>query len=251
LVKIIDSNVHLGISAYGEKQSTRQSLKLMDKFGIEASIVSTFTPPDMSFEDANRAVEKAVRQDPKRFRGAARIDPRISGSSGIIKKFLKKKAFVCVYLNPFEQAFKVNGSIAAPSFEIAEELDSPVIVESGYPIVSLPLQVAEVARKFRKVKIVMAHSGQLLASGQSESDAIYAISENSNVYCDTSQLILSGLGGFIEQLVGKGLGKRIIFGSNSPYGELSLELMRVEKANISEKEKQAILSENARELFGI
>lgn len=249
--RIIDSSVHIGVSAYGESQSAGQCVKLMDKFGIGLAIVSSFTPPDLSFEAANLVIEKAIRENGKRLKGAVRIDPRFSESPRMLKKFLKRSSFVCCYLNPFEQSFKVNSSLSEPLFEIAEELHSPVIIESGYPIVSLPLQVAEVAREFRKVKIVMTHSGQLLASGQSESDAIYAMSENVNLYCDTSQLILSGIDGFIGQLVQKGFGKRIIFASNSPRGDHSVELLRVQKADISESAKVAILFENARELFGI
>jgi len=254
-LSIIDINVHVGASAYGIDHSSKQCLRFMDRFGIETSVISCFTPPDLSFERANRLVEKIVLDNPSRFKGSVRVDPRFTGHQKILERFLSKKSFVCVSLNPFEQAFKVNDiSLVRSTFEIAEKAGSPVLLESGFPLVSLPLQVAEVARVFRKVNFIMTHSGLLLASGQSESDALSAIIENRNVFCDTSQIILSGLGGFIEQVVTSRRNqssKRVMFGSNSPTGEISVELLRIGKANISENEKCMILSENAKKLFGI
>jgi predicted TIM-barrel fold metal-dependent hydrolase len=224
----------------------------MGQSGVGISLISCFTPPDLSFEGANRKIEAIVRENPTKLRGLARIDPRQNGSLSFLKKFLQKTIFVGISLNPFEQAFKVNDPLVRPIYEAAEETDSPIMLESGYPVVSLPLQVTEVAREFRKVNFIMTHAGQLLASGQSETDSLRAIVDNSNIYCETSQIILTGVGGFIEQVMhsGKNGSKyRILFGSNAPQGELSVELMRVTKAAISENEKHLVLSKNAERLF--
>ena len=223
----------------------------MDANGIDLSVISSFTPLNLSFETSNRAIEHEVTSNRSWFRGAVRVDPRASAFRSILKKYLQKPSFVCIYLNPFEQAFKVNDALAFAAYEVAEDMGSPVVIESGYPIVSQPLQVAEAAREFRKVRFVMTHAGQMLASGQSEGDSLATLIENKNVFCDTSQIILSGIGGFIEQAIKGGAGKRILFGSNSPFGDLSVEMMRVREANISEQEKRAILSENAKHLFGM
>ena len=67
--------------------------------------------------------------------------------------------------------------------------------------------------------------------------------ENGNLYCDTSQIILSGLGGFIEQVVRaneKNSRDRVIFGINSPMGDVSVELLRVKSANIGEIKRNRI-----------
>jgi len=251
---VIDSNVRIGESVYGDHQSAKYYLELTERFGIERAIIRCFTPPDLEFEKANADIENIVCAHPSKFSGAVRIDPRLKHSLQILKKFAKKKAFVCISLDPFEQSFKVNSLQIYPIYEFAEKCGLPVVIESGFPIVSQPSQLAEVAGEFKRVKFIMTHAGQLLASGQSETDALLAMNENPNLYCDTSQVILSGIGGFIEQLLrsnNHNARSRILFGSNSPAGELSVELMRVDKANIAEKEKRMILSENARKLFQI
>ncbi len=250
---LIDANVHLGESIYGATQTETALLRSMKRNEIDFMLVSSFTPPNLDFEKANEYLRKTVKVHAKHFAGAATADPRLGRKSvASLKRFLQFKEFRAVFLNPYEQAFKVNSQLAFPIYETAEKMDCPVILESGYPIVSLPGQIAEVAREFKKVKFVMTHCGQLLASGQSEADAFSAIIENPNIYAETSQVILSGLGGFIEQLVSNGsnnVRNRILFGSNSPFGELSVELMRVRVANIGDSEKEKILSGNSRVLF--
>ncbi len=251
---VIDANVKIGVSAYGPSHSVEQCLESMNKFGIARSIISCFTPPDLSFEKANTIIEKITRENRTRFFGVVRVDPRFDGAKRILRKFLRKKSFVAVSLNPFEQAFKVGDPLAKEIYELAEEFDCPVLLESGFPIVSMPLQVSEVAKEFRKVDFIMTHSGQLMASGQSEYDSLRAMLENGNLYCDTSQIILSGLGGFIEQVVRaneKNSRDRVIFGSNSPMGDVSVELLRVKSANIGEIERNRIFSENALKLFSL
>ena len=251
---LIDINVKIGLSAYGSEHSAQQCLQEMDQFRIQKSIVSCFTPPDLSFENGNRTIEQFVLDNPSRFYGAVRIDPRFRGSKKLLRNFLRKRSFICVSLNPFEQAFKIGDPLVKDTLEIAEEFDVPVMVESGFPIVSLPLQVAEVAKEFKKVRFIMSHSGQLLASGQTESDALNTLLENRNVYSDTSLIILSGLGGFVEQVVRANENDsrtRLMFGSDSPMGNISVELLRIDKANIREEERRLIFSENARKLFRI
>ncbi len=95
---------------------------------------------------------------------------------------------------------------------------------------------------------------RLLASGQSESDSLYAILQNRNLYCDTSQIILSGIRGFIEQVISSNENNsrnRVMFGSNAPQGEISVELMRVQESNITDEEKRMVFSDNAKRLFDL
>jgi predicted TIM-barrel fold metal-dependent hydrolase len=252
---VIDANVHVGESIYGLTLSETSLLKSMKHHEIDFAVISSFTPPNLDFEKADAFIRKIVRAHPRHFLGSATADPRLGRKSvASLKRFLHFKEFGAITLHPFEQAFKVNSEIVFPVYEMAEKLGCPVILESGYPIVSLPGQIAEVAGEFKKVKFVMTHCGQLLASGQSEADAFSAIIENPNIYAETSQVILSGIGGFIEQLVsdgGNNVRNRIVYGSNSPFGDPSVELMRVQMASIDDIEKEKILSANSRALFGL
>jgi predicted TIM-barrel fold metal-dependent hydrolase len=232
----------------------------MKKFGIEKALVSCFTPLDLDFVKANREIQKVVRDNQRALKGVAVVDPRLRDQSlSILKQMVKTHGFSGILLNPFEQSFKVNGKFLSPIMDLAEEFRVPVIVESGYPIVSTPLQVAELSSDFRNVPIVMTYSGQRLASGQSESDALLAMTENPNLYSETSGTALSGIGGFIEQVFSehstsrsKGWvsgGERVIFGSESPLLDLGVELQRIIVSSISDKQKQMILRDNAVSLF--
>ncbi|MDA4130091.1 MAG: amidohydrolase family protein [Thaumarchaeota archaeon] len=252
---VIDSHVHMGNSIYGDSLSDRDFIRKMNRNGVETAVVSSFTPEDLDFEKANSSIRKMVRKYPKRFIGSITVDPRTTKTAiAILKKFLKTREFTSISLHPFEQSFKVNGEFAFSIYELAENFDCPVFLEAGYPIVSLPFQVAEASREYKKVKFVMTHCGQMEATGMSESEAYSSIVENPNIYAETSQVILTGVGGFIEQLArhkDRNMQSRIIFGSNSPFGDLALELMRVRFSNISNEIKEKIFSKNAKVLFGL
>ncbi len=269
----MDIHVHMGTSSiYGYNQlPVEDYLKLMRRYRIRKAIVSGFTPEDLNFEKMNVEVGKLLAAHPKEFVGAVFVDPRTKDKSiGILKAMLKLPSFVAIILNPYEQSFKANDlRFLSPVMEQAEHFNVPVIVESGYPMVSTPLQIGELARAYPKVPIVMTHAGQLLASGQSESDALAAMIENDNVYPETSQIILTGIGGFIQQVSSSSSSKnritentdrerkkiapidRILFGSDSPLCDLGVELERVLVSEISDEEKKKILHHNAVSLFAL
>jgi uncharacterized protein len=256
--QIIDCHVHLGKSVYGHTQSAEDYIRLMKKNGVQKALVSCFTPEDLDFERANRELKRAMSGYPGTLFGAVSVDPRLKKKSErILSEFLKSEAFHAVILNPFEQSFKINDeAFISPVMSLAEKFDVPLIVEAGFPIVSTAFQVGELARKYPKIPVVMTHAGQLLASGQAESDALKALHENVNLYAETSRMTLSGIGGFIQQLLGSNTaqsGKKpassIIFGSDSPICDLSVEILRVMVSETTEKEKNQILRENAIYLF--
>jgi predicted TIM-barrel fold metal-dependent hydrolase len=240
----------------------------MDRYGIAKAVVSCFTPKDLDFRKANKYIKEVVSYDPKkRFSGAAVVDPRLKDNSiAILKESLGSGKFSAIMLNPFEQSFKVDDErFLFPIMVHAEKFDVPVIIEAGYPIVSTALQVALLASRYPKIPIIMTHAGQLLASGQAESDALRAMLDNSNIFAETSLLALSGLGGFIRQSshlmsnqneVGSGLlytklktNNRIIFGSESPLSDPGVEIERVLAAKVSESEKRFIFHDVANALF--
>ena len=122
----------------------------MDKSGVQTSLVSCFTPPDLSFEKANREIEAAVRENRTRLRGLVRIYPRQNGSLNTLKRFLQKSVFVGISLNPFEQSFKVNDPLVWPVYEVAEETASPLMLESGTPLSLSPFRSLKWHENFEK-----------------------------------------------------------------------------------------------------
>jgi predicted TIM-barrel fold metal-dependent hydrolase len=260
---IIDSHVHIGRSVYGPELSVGDCLKLMGKYGVERALVSCFTPEDLDFVKANREVERVVDESGGMLAMALRLDPRQRARSA---ELLRGDGFSAVMLNPFEQSFRANEEhFLSPIMARAEQLGVPVIIEGGYPVLSTPLQVGDLATRYPMVSIVMTHAGQLLSSGQAESDALAAMSDNPNLFADTSLLTLTGIGGFLEQASHlKATGRRsvkakkelpsprLVFGSECPLSNIGVELSRVRWCSeISEDEKMRILRDNAIELFGL
>jgi hypothetical protein len=249
---IIDANCNIGASVYGPKQTPDMLLKSMNKYGIKKSVIIPFTPSDFNYEKANNYAASAVRKRPDRFVGFARIDPR-HGKRAIreVDRAVKRKKLQGVKLDPFEQGFQITSEIVDPILDKCSRLDIPVLVEAGYPALSLPIQIGEIADMHPDLAIIMAHGGQLAMSGIGIADALDVIKDTKNVYIETSGVPETGAECLVERAVKCVGAERVIFGTNSPMNDPVVEMSRVEVVNISDSEKDTIFAKSIGHLLEI
>jgi len=62
-------------------------------------------------------------------------------------------------LHPWLQSFSITSAGLKPVLEKAGELDMPVLFHDGTPPYSTPLQIADIAEKTPKTKIILGHAG--------------------------------------------------------------------------------------------
>lgn len=141
-------------------------------------------------------------------------------------------------------------------FRIYEEMNTHRMIayfHSGDPIMptragSDPAKLARVADAFPKMKIVVAHLGGL---DMLEEAQTYLVGKN--VYLDTAwvpSLELLDPDLIVDIFTRHGINK-ILFGTDSPGTYGPREIRWVKKLPLKEQDKERILFENARELFGI
>ena len=119
-----------------------------------------------------------------------------------------------------------------------------------------PLEVDEIAVRYRDVRFVLCHLGNPWISETAE-----IVYKNPNVYTDTSGLLghpsLRYFDRMFEQtqhelerlLLTVGDVDRILFGSDWPLQSLEIAVRLISELPIGEIEKERILSDNANELF--
>ena len=109
---------------------------------------------------------------------------------------------------------------------------------------SLPSQALELALKHPRMKIIMGHMG-----GTEWMSAIHAAQKADNLYLDTcaSYADRDKIGTAVKILGAE----RVLFGSGMTEGDPSIQKGAVLDAQISDREKEMVLYENARRLFGI
>ncbi|MCL4516128.1 MAG: amidohydrolase family protein [Firmicutes bacterium] len=244
---VIDGHVHVGQSLYGLGVTPEQLLQVMDEVGINKSVIVPVKPRDYDLSKANSYVAQAVRDYPDKFIGVARIDPWLGNDA------IEELERACLYqklkgiaLHPWEENFQINNPIVFPIMDFAERNKLPVVIEGGYPHVSHPLQIADLARRYPKVTVVMTNGGELDLSGFTRGDAHTAMKLCPNLIMGTSGLCSH------ERLVDtvNQLGpNRVIFESHLPMMEPSLEILRITRASISEEAKEAALSGNALRIY--
>jgi predicted TIM-barrel fold metal-dependent hydrolase len=143
-----------------------------------------------------------------------------------------------------------------------EKLGKPVIFHTGLLMEGLPgllrqvqpLNIDDVASKFPKLKIIMAHFGNPWIT-----DAAAVLFRNKNVYVDLSgyfeifkpipkkdiKYLIQDIT-FIKNWVGL---KRCLFGTDWPLYSQEEYLAAVKQIPMNTEEKELVLWKNARELF--
>ena len=243
---MIDSHCNLGKSELFKIEENADSLKRkLDLLGVGMAVVGPFGRElVVDTQTGNRRVREAVSRYPSSFVGLSGANPWLRESVDALKRHLLHDGMKGIKLNPTTQGFMANSEIAWPILEIAESLHVPVMIHSGTPVHSLPLNIADLADRFPNVTIVMAHMGYSDFFG----DAIVAAKRHQNIMLETSLMPVVGM---IERAVREVGYDRILYGSSSPNGNMELELFKIEMMDITAREREAILGENAKRIFNM
>lgn len=171
---------------------------------------------------------------------------------------------VAIKLYPGYQRFYPHDPALEPLLEFAARRRLVVMVHQGDTLTAdglvkyaRPVELDEVAVRFRDVRFVLCHLGNPWVE-----EAAEVVYKNPNVYTDTSGLCgaptLPFYGRMTERarrrlenlIVTVGSVERILYGSDWPLEPLSVAVDRILRLPISPEEKDRILGGNARALFG-
>jgi len=244
---IIDIHTHIGTSLFGYKLTPDDLLALFKELDIDGAVICPVKPFSYDFIDANNYINDVCKEYPDKFIGFARVDPwQKETAVNELKRCMEQFDFKGLFLNPYEEVFRINSEIVFPLVEIMEQYKLPVMISGGHPRVSTAWQIGDLASKFPNVNFIVTSGGQINISGAELWSAEIMLTENPNVFMETSGVYRED---FIEEMVQKLGPHRVIFGSNCPVYDLRLEINRIHWAHISDEEKKAIIGENAERLL--
>lgn len=243
----MDAHVHVGQSLQGFEQSVDDLLGNMDRLDINKAVLCPVRPMDYAYPPQNEFVAQTVHRYRDRFEGLGRVDPRRPDCEEETERCLADLRLRGIYLHPWEDAFCIAEPIVDRVMSICLSHRVPVVVATGYPWVSEAPQVAELARRFPKVPIIMTNGGQINISGLGQRNAWLALTEHPNIFITTAGVYRED---FLEEVITRISPRRVLFGSLSPLYDQDYELHRVQWAHVSESVKEEVLGGNAQELFG-
>ena len=231
-----------------------ETLRLAKRMGIEKIVLLGgglgfgHYPTEDNVRQVNDHTLKLVKLRPNEIIGLCYLNPSHSRRfiAGEIERRIEQEGFKGIKLSV---AVNARSKRVDAIMRKAEELDAFILYHCWYKTVkkyrneSDPSDIAHLAARFPNVKIVMAH---LTAAGI---QGVQDIRPYPNIYPDTSGS--QGFSGIVEYAVEQLGAERILFGSDIPGRDFSVQLGRIYGARITEKQKRIILSTNARKLLGI
>jgi uncharacterized protein len=247
MAMIIDAHVHVGRSLHRYEQSVDDLLRSMDRLAIERALLYPVRPVEYAYPPENEFVAEIMTRHRGRFWGLGRVDPRRPDCAAEAERCLADLGLRGLYLHPWEDTFCIADSIVDPLLQACARRRSPVVVAAGYPWVSEAPQVAELARRFPEVPIVMTNGGQINISGLGQQNAWLALTGHANIFITTSGVYRED---FLEDVMTRIGSTRVLFGSLSPLYDQDYELHRVLWAHVSDGVRGDVLGGNAETLFG-
>ena len=175
------------------------------------------------------------------------IDPTRPATYEQAEQALAQPHCVGIKIHPEEHVYPITEHGRA-IFEFAAKHDALILTHSGHEN-SLPADIVPFADDHLNVRVILAHIG--CSSGPDRTLQVRGIqqSKHGNVYADTSS-VMSISPGLIEWAVSEVGVERVLFGTDTPLYSTSMQRARIDKAELSDEEKQMILRDNAVKLLG-
>lgn len=246
MTDVFDFHTLVGVSLQGYQQDPEELLARMDSLDVTRAVLCPVRPLEYAYPPSNEYVAVSRDRHPDRFYAFGRIDPRAPDAQLETTRCLTELHLDGVYLNPFEDTTAVTDPRVASIIDICAAHRVPMLIETGYPLVSEALQVADVARRFPTVPIVMTNGAQLNISGLGQRNAWLALQNHANLHITTSGLYRQD---FLEAAAQNLTPPRVIFASQSPLLSQEYELHRVRLARVDSGTREQILSRTADRLL--
>lgn len=241
---VIDVHTHL----FGTDKCDKELvLKAMDRYQIDKVYLSTILGdpyPSMALvEAANAATAQFMKEQPGKIEGYVYISPEHPNALDVLKRGIEDKgmAGIKLWISSF-----CDDPVVDPIAEQAMTYGIPVLIHSfhktsgAYLHESNGFHVGNLARRFPKLKIIMAHLGGNAYHG------IPCICDCPNVWVD---YCLSSFFGDALQYTLDAIGpERVLHASDMP-GNYIVNLGKLLETDLTEAERELVLYRNAQKLF--
>ena len=193
---IIDSHVHVGKSL-SFNMPEEMLIKAMDKAGVDFSIAMNVESVEVGHNqemiseseqvsqlDSARHLVETVKRYPTRIGAAIWLRPLTETLTDEMVTFIKENRdyIYAIKFHPYHSKVAFNDVCMTAYFELARELNLPVVTHTAGDCDSAPMHVYDVAKKYPDVKFVMVHLGL----GTDNEEAIELIAKLDNLYGDST-----------------------------------------------------------------
>lgn len=248
---VLDCHVHMGSSLfYGEPGANtfrgEDIIPEMDRCGVDCVFACPMGNPHTDYVEENDRIIEYSRQYPDRIFAYARIHPWYKEKAvDILKKYVDQGLIKGLKFHP-----QVDGAYAANSkvlmYPLMEEIKGKGLVvffHSGEVFEAVPGLIIALAMDFPDINFIIGHHG---LHGL-HLEAIALAKHVDNVWLDTSWCSPPNVIRTAVRTLGE---HRVIFGSDTPYLVMPMEVDKVVKhCGLTEDEIQAVMGTNFAKLI--
>jgi len=243
---ILDAHAHLGEypGFFINKPDAGSMVEVMDRIGVQAAIVSANAALRSDPDYGNEMVLQATRDYPGRILGYVVANPYYAEDlEESLNRYLDEPGMVGIKLHPeLHDDYPLLGPRYEPVWAVAAERHVPVLFHTYFGGDTLE-DIAQLAEKYPEVPLLVGH---MLQDKSLEAMAELANSFP-NVYVDLSVPEIFGVTEFFVEALNDI--RKLIFGTDFPWGNCHFRVAAVIYARISEQAKRKIMGENMAELL--
>ncbi len=236
---IIDMHTHIGQDKDTTSQTSEELLKKMDVSGVDYSVSFPFDEKDADLVGASLAI--ANLNNP-RIIPFLRFDPK-NMTPEKLKSLLPN--FKGVKLHTRAQPFDTLEKRYWPLYEEIASSRKPLLFHTRFgnnPNTS-PDHVSLIAEHFPEMKIIIGHFAEGSAITAERAKRL------DNLYLETSIMSLTNVRiNKIYDVIGA---DKMLFGSDAPYSDQEIELLKIRKSKMGDEEKEHVFYSNAAALLNI
>ena len=209
----------------------------------------------------NCQIADLVRLRPGKFVGFASVDPHSAAAAEELEYAFAQLGLKGLKLHPSKQHFSPSDELLTPLYEICLRYDKPIIFHAGVSMEpgtltkhSHPLEFEEVAFRYPKLRMCLAHFGWPWVR-----EVCMLMLKYPNVYTDTAMLYFDDPRQFYHQClevdigpgwIDRSLRHQIMFGSDDPRLEQRRMIKALRNMDMRESTRELIFGGNALEFIG-
>ncbi len=236
----------------------------LDRQGIDQGVLLQINESP-TVEETLREAEAMFQASHGRLLRTSTVDPTRSAGAvaHAIARWEKVPGLVALKLYPGYQHFYPHDRRLDPLYEFAARRRLVVMFHQGDTLdprglvkFARPIEVDEVAVRYRDVPIVLCHLGNPWIE-----EAAELVYKNENVYTDTSGILWHPRLPHFDRMVERARSRlegaiaevgdvsRFLYGSDWPLESIALAVRLIQRLDLPPRDREAILGGNARRLF--
>lgn len=218
--------------------------------GVDRFVIQSVATTPKQVASINRFIAEAVASNPQKLVGLGTIHPAAEDIAADVRE-LSALGLHGIKIHPDIQGYRIDDPLFFPAYALCEELDLPILMHTGdsrYDY-SNPNRLIPVLQKFPRLRVIGAHFG----GWSIWEEAAEKLAGTPNLWVDCSSTMPFMKNGNkkerVENLIRKYGVDRVLFGTDYPMWSHEQELDFFFTLDLSETERRAILSENAKRVY--